>query len=83
VLACSSAPPCQAQRGACCAQAERTARVRGLVARTAEALALLQLLTAHNLGRLSLRLDERSRRTLANLVGAALPQDPLRHFPVP
>jgi hypothetical protein len=47
---------------------ERTARVRGLVARTSEALVLLQILSSNNLARLSLRLDEHSRRALATMV---------------
>lgn len=48
---------------------ERTARVRGLVVKAAEALVLLQLLASHNLGRLAARLDERGRRALRDIVG--------------
>ena len=42
---------------------------RALASRTGEALALLRLLAANNLGRLAARLDDASRRYLADLVG--------------
>ncbi|GFH33113.1 uncharacterized protein HaLaN_32435, partial [Haematococcus lacustris] len=46
---------------------ERSARLKGLVGRCAEALGLLHLLAANNLGRLAARLDEGSRKTLAHM----------------
>lgn len=46
---------------------ERAGRLRALVSRTAQALVLLRLLAANNLGRLAARLDDRQRRLLRDL----------------
>ncbi|GAX83884.1 hypothetical protein CEUSTIGMA_g11309.t1, partial [Chlamydomonas eustigma] len=46
---------------------ERTARIRSLAIRTSEALGLLRLLNANNLGRLATRLDEPARKYLSEL----------------
>ena len=48
-----------------------THTLRALVTRTGEALALVRVLAANNLGRLAARLDDASKKYLSELVGVA------------
>lgn len=63
-------------------EGERGARLRGLAAKSAQALALLQLLATNNLGRLAARADEQARTQLKDLVRLSDPWDFVRGFTV-